>query len=216
MQVNILISQTGDAFRVASQMPQTSADGFFEPWKIAKEVIVRYAKSKFFPQGLDRVHVRGIFREKEQREPFVFGQPRGQFLGFVPDGVVQDQNDPSAGTMFQNMAQKSLELSPVDGGGQPVKKTTTNGIDGAKDMCFAMVSRPGANTGLMAPSAPGACQCGVELDGRFVAKENGQATEVPGAAHKNRQGSFFLARSRGSLPGRSCVGRRRRHPILWS
>ena len=216
MHINILRSQTDDGFRIAGQSTQAGVDGFLESWKIAKEVIVRHLKPEFFPQRFDGIHVWRIFRKKGKCEPFVFSQPRSQFLGFVPNGIVQDQNNPAARTVFQDVPQKSLELASVDGGGQAVKNASANGVDGAKDMGFAMVSRPSTNADLMASPAPGSRQCGVELDSRFVAKENGQAAEVPGAAHKNRQRSFFLARSRGSLPGRSCVGRKRRHPSLWS
>lgn len=216
MYSNILIAQASDGLGVPVHAPQAAAEDYFEPWQVAEEMVVRYLAPELLPQRLDGVHVRRILGQEEQLEPFVSCEPGGQLLGLVPAGVVQDEDDASSGTTPQDVSEEPLELAAIDHRSQPMMDTAANDVDGAEDMGLAAVPRPRPDADLMTTKAPGAGQRRIELDGRLVPEQDRQAPEVAGAAHKKRQGPFFLARSRGSLPGSSCVGRRRRHPILWS
>ncbi len=214
MHINILTSQGYDGTRVAVHAPQARSHGALEARKSAEEMVVRDLPAQPLPEGFDRVHVRRILRQEEELEPPVPREPRLQGPAFVPTRVVRDDHDASARAMAQKMPEKAPEVSPVDRGSQSMMDASANHVYGAEDMGFAPIAGPRPNADLLPTKAPSARERGIELDGRLVGKEQGQAPVMPGAIQQERQGPFFLARSRGFLPGSSCVGRKRRHPCL--
>ena len=140
------------------------------------------------------------------------GQERDRRPTLVPNGVVQNDNHGAPGMPPEQKTQELSKVVRVDGRREVSVNASMDRIHRPEDVRLAMVAGPGHDPRLFPAKPPRSRQCGRQLNRNFVGEKEIQAFQMPGASQQNLQSSFFLARSRGSLPGSAWVGRRRRHP----